>query len=241
MSFKGNIVIAGHSSFSWALVEQLAPAIRGRLYFVLPDHDQATEASLEANVIAVHGQVTDTGVLDQLDLAHCSAFIASSREDEPNILAALYAKQHGAQHSFARVFNAEFMPLVSSLGVTPLQTSHTAAAFTALSLLKPAVSELVQLSSAGGRFVLEEIEAADYPELVGCRLGNLHAEHLHIIAVAQGGDVHLGYATVVSSDAKLIVMYDRQITSRFPQEMRGVAAQAAQRLSESLRVEKLVS
>ena len=228
MSFKGNIVIAGHSSFSWALVAQLAPIIRGRVYFVLPDHDQATEASLEANVIAVHGQVTDTEVLDQLDLTHCSAFIASSREDEPNILAALYAKQHGAQRSFARLFNAEFMPLVSSLGVTPLQTSHTAAAYTALSLLKPSVSELVQLSSAGGRFVLEEIEAADYPELVGCRLGDLHAEHLHIIAVAQGGGVHLGYATVVDRDATLIVMCDRQIMSRLPQEMREVAAHAAQ-------------
>jgi trk system potassium uptake protein len=228
MPFKGNIVVAGHSSFSWALVEQLAPAIRGRLYFVLSDHDQATEASLEANVIAVHGQITDTGVLDQLDLPHCSAFIASSREDEPNILAALYAKQHGAERSFARVFNVEFMPLVSSLGVMPLQTSHTAAAYTALSLLKPSVSELVQLSSAGGRFVLEEIEAADYPELVGCRLGDLHAEHLHIIAVAQGGDVRLGYATVVNYDATLIVMCDRQIMSRLRQEMREVAAYAAQ-------------
>jgi len=229
MSFKGNIVIAGHSSFSWALVEQLAPSVRGRLYFVLSDHDQATEASLEANVIAVHGLVTDTEVLDQLDLAHCSAFIASSREDESNILAALYAKQHGAQRSFARVFNAEFMPLVSSLGVTPLQTSHTAAAFTALSLLKPSVSELVQPSSAGGRFVLAEIEAAEYPELVGCRLGDLHAEHLHIIAVAQGGDVHLSYATVVDRKATLIVMCDRQIMSRLRQEMREVAAYAAQR------------
>ena len=239
MPFKGNIVVAGHSSFSWALVEQLAPVIRGRVYFVLPDHDQATEASLEANVIAVHGQVTDTGVLDQLDLAHCSAFIASSREDEPNILAALYAKQHGAQRSFARVFNVEFMPLVSSLGVTPLQTSHTAAAYTALSLLKPSVSELVRLSSAGGRFVLEELEAADYPELVGCRLGDLHAEHLHIIAIAQGGGVHLGYATVVNRDATLIVMYDRQIASRLRQEMREVAAQAAPQPSRSSRAEKL--
>jgi len=232
MLFKGNIVIAGHSSFSWALVEQFAPAIRGRLYFVLPDHDQATEASLEANVIAVHGQITDTGVLDQLDLTHCSAFIASSREDEPNILAALYAKQHGAQRASARVFNAEFMPLVLSLGVTPLQTSHTAAAFTALSLLKPSVSELVQPACAGGRFVLEEIEAADYPELVGCRLGSLHAEHLHIIAVAQGGDVHLGYATVVNRDATLIAMYDRQITSRLRLEMRDVAARAAHEAPE---------
>jgi len=241
MSFKGNIVIAGHSSFSWALVEQLAPVIRGRVYFLLPDRDQATEASLEANVIGVHGQVTDTGVLDQLDLTHCSAFIASSREDEANILAALYAKQHGVQRSFARVFNPDFMPLVSSLGVTPLQTSHTAAAYTALSLLKPSVSELVQLSSDGGRFVLEEIEAADYPELVGCRLGDLHAEHLHIIAVAQGGGVYLGYATVVDRDATLIVMYDRQITSRLRQEMREVAAHAARQPARGSRAKKLVT
>ena len=103
-----------------------------------------------------------------------------------------------------------------------------AAAFTALSLLKPAVAALVQMSPSEGRFGLEEIEAKEYPELVGCRLGNLHAENIHIVAVAQGDDVHLDYTTVVDPAAKLIVIYDRQITPRLRQEMRRVAAQAGE-------------
>lgn len=231
MAFQGNIVVAGHSSFSWALVERLAPAVKGRLYFVLPDHDRALEASLEAHVVAVEGQITDTEVLDQLSLEQCAVFVAASREDETNILSALYAKQQGVPRVFARVFQPEFMSLVASLGVTPLQTSHVAAGFTALQLLKPSVAQLVSPSPGGGHFVLDEVRAADYPELVGCRLGNLQGERLHIIAVAQGGDLHLGYATVVEAGARLIVLCNEQITQTLKQEMRKVAAQAVRRMS----------
>jgi Trk K+ transport system NAD-binding subunit len=43
------------------------------------------------DVVAVHGDLTETAVLDQLDLAHCHTFIAASREVQDNILAALAA------------------------------------------------------------------------------------------------------------------------------------------------------
>lgn len=68
--------------------------------------------------------------------------------------------------------------------VIPFQISHTAAAFTAIDILKPAVAELVSLTR--GQFDLEEILASDFSELMGCRLGNLQEEQLHIIAVAKG-------------------------------------------------------
>ena len=208
---------------------QLAPVVRGRLYFILADEDKALEASLEENVVAVRGQITDTEVLEQLDLPQCDVFVAGSREDEPNILAALYAKQQGAARVFARVFQADFMPLVASLGVTPLQTSHMAASFTALQLLKPAVARLVSMSTEGGRFALAELDAVDYPELLGCRLGNLQGEQLHVVAVAEGDRLQLGYATLVERGTKLIVIYDKAIGSSLKHEMRKVAAQATHR------------
>ena len=199
MSAKINIVIAGYSTFTWNLASQLRGQISGRLYFVLPDWDQAMEASLQGDVIGVRGDITDTDVLDQLDLPNCHTFIAGSREEEVNVLSALYAKNKGAQNACARVFETKFIPLLESVGVTPIQTSHTAAAFMAIGILKPAVADLVSLTQ--GQFDLEEILAADYPELVGCRLGNLQGEQLHIIAVATGGISVLGYNALV--EAKL--------------------------------------
>jgi trk system potassium uptake protein TrkA len=189
------------------------------------------EAGLQENVIAVRGDITDTDVLDQLDLANCHTFIAGSREDELNVLSALYARNQGAQNVYARVFEIKFSVLLESVGVTPIQTSHTAAASMALSILKPAVSELVSLT--GGQFDLEEIRAADYAELIGCRLGNLQAEQLHIVAVAKGSDIMLSYSTPVEADSKLIIMYDKKIKQHLHQELRQVAAQAARRLRHS--------
>jgi trk system potassium uptake protein TrkA len=219
-----NVVIVGYSTFSWELAAQLKGQIDGRLYFVLPDWDQAMEASLEGNVIAISGEITDTTILDQLDLEHCHTFVAGSREDQANVLSALYAKNSGTQWVYARVFETKFIPLLEPLGIMPIQTSHTAAAFMAISILKPAVAELVSLTQ--GQFALEEIQAADFAELIGCHLGNLQGEQLHIIAVAKGEDTFLSYNTLVESDSRLIIIYDKRIRRRLHQEIRKVAVQA---------------
>jgi len=222
-----NVVIVGDSVFSWELAMQLRGQIRGRLYFVLPDPEKAMDASLERDIVAIRGDVTDTEVLDQIDLADCYAFVAGSREEEGNVLSALYALNRGASKVYARVFEAKFVSMLESLGVIPIQTSHTAAASMAISILKPAVADLVSLTHS--QFALEEIRAGEFPELVGCELGNLQGEHLHIIAVAQGNETRLSYHTPVEQDSKLIIIYDKSIRRRLRQELRAVAAQAAQR------------
>ena len=224
MEAKMNVVIVGYSTFSWELAAQLKGQISGRLYFVLPDWDQAMEASLQEDVIAISGDITDTAVLDQLDLENCHTFVAGSREDQSNVLCALYARNKGARHVYARVFEIKFMPLLESVGITPIQTSHTAAASMAISILKPSVAELVSL--ARGQFDLEEIQAADFPDLVGCRLGNLQGEQLHIIAVANADEIRLSYDTVVEPDSKLIIIHDHRVRDRLRQELRKVAAHA---------------
>jgi Trk K+ transport system NAD-binding subunit len=223
-----NIVVAGDSAFSWALVDQIKGQIEGRLYFVLPDSEQALEASLVGDVVAVRGDITDAETLDELELASCHSFVAGSRQDEDNVLSALYAKNKGAKHVRARIQQPKLIPLLTSLGITPIQTSHTAAASIAIDILKPAVSELVSLTQ--GQFVLEEINAREFPELVGCRLGNLQGEYLHIIAVAQGGCTLLSYNVRIEPDAKLIIICDKSIRHRLRQELRKVAAQASARL-----------
>jgi trk system potassium uptake protein TrkA len=228
MSNKINAIVVGYSTFSWELVEQLKDQIGGRLYYVLPDWDQAMEASLEAKITAVRGEITDTSVLDQLNLEDCHIFVAGSRQDEANVLSALYAKNKGAKEVYARVFESKLMPLLESIGIRAIQTSHTAAAFMAINLLKPAVADLVSLTR--GQFDLEEIEVGDFPELLGCRLGNLQGEQLHIIAVAKGGDIFLSYNTLVEPGSKLIIIYNHQIKRRLRQEVGNVAVQAAQRL-----------
>jgi trk system potassium uptake protein TrkA len=220
-------VIVGYSTFSWELAQQLKEEVEGRLYFVVQDPRIAMEASLDAHIIAIEGDLTDTAVLDQLDLDRCQTFVAGSREGEANVLSGLYAKTKGARHVYARVFEAKFIPLLDSLGIVPIQTSYTAAALVALSVRKPAVSELVSLTK--GQFDLDEIEVREFPELVGLRLGNLQGERLHIIAVAQEGQTWLSYNTVVEREAKVIIIYDKAIKRQLHQELRKVAAQAVRR------------
>jgi Trk K+ transport system NAD-binding subunit len=225
MAVETNVVVAGYSDFTWALVARLRGEVKGRLYYVLADADRAIEASLQVDVLGVRGEITDTDVLDELDLADCHTFVAGSEEEEANVLSALYAKNAGAHHVYARVFDVKLTHLLESVGITPVVTAHTAAGFMAVRILKPAVADLV--SQTRGQFELEEIQASDFPELLGCRLGNLQGELLHIVAVAQGNQTWLSYNTLVEEDCRLIIIYDRQIRKRLRQEIRRVASVAA--------------
>ncbi|MCJ7735708.1 MAG: NAD-binding protein [Anaerolineae bacterium] len=221
MADKKNIVVAGYSRFSLALVGELNGQIKGRLYFVTPDFDQAMEASLHQDVVAIKGEITDITVLDQLNMAECRTFVAGSREDEANVLCTLYAKNQGAEKVYARVLETKLSPLLESVGITPIQTSHTAAAFMAISILKPAVAELVSLTH--GQFDLEEIDAASVPALADCQLGNLQGKQLHIIAVAKDGNIELGYNAKIEPDSKIIIIYNHSIKGRLQQELHKVA------------------
>jgi Trk K+ transport system NAD-binding subunit len=224
---SGSIVIAGYSAFTWALVTRLRGEVKGRLYYVLADVERAMEASLLVDVLGVRGEITDTDVLDQLDLGDCHTFVAGSEEEQANVLSALYAKNKGARYVYARVYDVKLTHLLESVGITPVVTAFTAAGFMAIDILKPAVADLVSLGR--GQFELEEIQASDFPELLGCRLGNLQGELLHIVAVAQGDKTWLSYNTLIEEDCRLIIIYDRQIRKRLRQEIRRVAEGAVQK------------
>jgi trk system potassium uptake protein TrkA len=222
MDKKINIVIAGESSFCWYLVNQLKDEVTGRLYFLLEDKQQAMEASLLENVIAISGDITDTEVLDQLDLRNCHTVVVGSKEERANIMAALYAKNEGAQHVYARVFEEKVSKLLESLGVTPIITAYTAAAFSAISILQPSVARIVNLTE--DNFVMVEIEADQFSELIGQRLGNLHSEHLHVIALKNNHTISLGYEDKVEVGSTLIAICDRQIRGKITQEVRKIIA-----------------
>lgn len=220
MNKKINIVVAGDSSFSWYLVNELKNEVTGRLYFVLEDKEQAIEASLLENVIAITGDITDTDVLDQLDLAECHTVVIGSKEERANIMAALYAKNEGAQNVYARVFEEKVSNLLKSLGVTPIITASTAASFSAVNILQPSVARIVNLTE--DNFSMTEIEADQYAELVGHHLGNLHSEHLHVIAIQNNHNIFLGYNHKVEVGSKLIAIYDKQIKGKIHQEIRQI-------------------
>ncbi|NMC53423.1 MAG: TrkA family potassium uptake protein [Chloroflexi bacterium] len=233
MEKKLNVVVIGDSTFAWAMVSALRKKISGHLYFLLPERDQAVEASLLENVIAINGNPSDPEVLDQLDLENCHTFIAGSREDDTNVLCALYARNKGAKNIYARVFETRFTALFESVGITPIQTSETAAAFLSIRILKPDVADLVDL--AQGQFDLDEIDVARVPELVGCHLGNLQSDYLNTIAIAKDGKTHLGYKTLVEKGSKVLVIYERSLGKEVLKELRRVALIAKDHASQSDR------
>jgi trk system potassium uptake protein TrkA len=224
MRAKMNIVVAGDSSFCWDLVKLLKDEIEGRLYFLVLDHDMALEASMMENVIVVEGSMTDLNILQQLELEHCDTFIAGAKEERSNVLCALYARNAGAKKVYARVFETDLDQLLESVGIIPVLTAKTAAAFSAIQILQPSVAELVSLTT--GTFGMIQIDAAEVPEVIGHQLGNLDGEDLNIVALDQGGQVKLSYKSIVTEDSKLLVIYDTRIKDHLKREIKKIAKAA---------------
>jgi Trk K+ transport system NAD-binding subunit len=231
MQKKLNLAVIGDSTFSWSMVQKLRGKINGRLYFLLPEREQAIEASLLDNVVALNGNLTDPQVLDKLDLETCHTFIAGSREDDSNVLCALYARHKGAKNIYARVFETRFHALFESVGIIPVQTSEMAADFLSIRILKPDVAALVSLSQ--GQFDLDEVDVSRVPDLVGCRLGNLQSDHLNTIAIAKEGKTHLGYKTIVEEGSKVLVIYERALGKNLIKELQQIAHVAKKHINRT--------
>lgn len=227
MGTRMNVVVAGYSNFSWNLIDQLTGQYSGRLYFVLPEREKAMEAGLDERIIAIHGDMTDPSILTQLHLDDCHTFVAGSRAEEANILSALFARENGVAHVYARIFDGRLRAMLESMRIIPILTSQTAAMQTAIEILRPAVADLVSISR--GTFDMIEIQASDFPDLIGCAQGELQGEQLNIIAVVNQGEIDLSHHTLVQRDSNLIVIFRSEIRSDMKRELKRVAKNAARK------------
>ncbi len=125
--------MAGDSSFSWYLVNELKDEVTGRLYFVLEDKEQAIEASLLENVIAITGDITDTKSWTSWTWQSATPSSWVPRKSAPTSWPP-YMPKKKRPHVYARVFEEKVSNLLESLGVTPIITAATAASFSAVDI-----------------------------------------------------------------------------------------------------------
>ncbi len=112
-----NVVIVGASRIGMELSQRLNTGGR-RVTLIEPNHDKAQEAAdflVKVNVL--HGDPTDTHVLEEAAIDDCDVFCAMSDDDQVNMLTSLLAKKHKVSHTAALVRHPEFVSVLDSLGI----------------------------------------------------------------------------------------------------------------------------
>lgn len=79
------------------------------------------------NVVVLHGDGTDIGMLEEENLDDMDAFVTATGIDEQNLLLALTAKQRGIKDVISKVSREDYLALIQNMGVdmvlNPLEIS----------------------------------------------------------------------------------------------------------------------
>jgi trk system potassium uptake protein len=206
-----DVVIFGAGRIGLPLARDLEAAGRFRVTLMERDPERARYAAEQLSGVTV---LHEEGVGKDALLAHgvdrAGAFVACAGDDRANLLAALHAKQVGAELCLSVVSREEFIPLVDALGIDAAVSPRLV---TAEAILRGVRGENVHAMHLllGGSEVLE-VEAQ-----AGCRAESRTVEQAssmartHVAAIVRDGAVLMpGPRERVKAGDRVILFSPRQ-------------------------------
>ncbi len=156
------VVIAGGGDVGWRLARHLERT--DRQVVVIEENDERADecsATLTKSMV-VSGNALDRSVLDEIGITHDTAIVASTGNDENNIIACLLAQKLGAAFGVALISKPEYVSIINEAGlldraVSPyLATMNAILRFVrgtsvrAITLLQNVPGELLEVHVSGG-------------------------------------------------------------------------------------------
>ena len=111
------IIVSGDTLTSIHLADALKP-LAGQVLLIDPDPEHGRlAASMLDGVEVLHGDCTNSDVLQEIHVRGADYFIATSNDTEDNIMSCLLAKNEGTKRTIAIRNNERYVDLFSSLGI----------------------------------------------------------------------------------------------------------------------------
>ncbi len=111
------VVIFGATTAGRRLAQVLEPKLES-VVLIDPSEDRTElAAAILKKTMVLRGEGTDLEVLQEASIDKADAFVALSDDDEANLLASLLARRHGAKRLIVQAANAEYVPVLDSIGI----------------------------------------------------------------------------------------------------------------------------
>jgi len=189
------------------LVAEKLKSTGARVHVIERDPDRARHlAEVLDNVRVLHGDITDSDVLDEADLPRIELVAALTGEDDANILASVYAKAAGVPETIAVVHRLNFLDLLEQVGVDAALSPRTA---TANGVLRFVRGDLAQVTTfLQGQVELLEFEIHSGSEADGRTIKDLGLPRTVLIgAVVRDGRAQIarGRTTLRKGDHVIVM------------------------------------
>lgn len=169
--FKGNearhrsVYIMGGSSIALYLAQALEKRRRDVKLFERKSSRCEELAAVLKKTEIVCRDVTSRNVLEQEHVETADVFVATTRDDERNIVTSVLAKEMGAHQSISVVHQPDFAPLVRKLGIDHAVTPRVCLADRVLKLLGQEKVSSLAILHGGQVEILEFVVTGDTPVL----------------------------------------------------------------------------
>lgn len=170
-----------------------------------PDRARMLAERLDG-VRVLNGDITDSDVLDEADLARVELVAALTGEDDANVLASVYAKSAGVPETIAVVHRLNFLSLLDQVGVDAALSPRTATANGVLRFVRGGLAQVATFLQ--GEIELLEFELHSDSHADGKLISDLHLPREVLIAsVVRDGRAQIarGRTTLRKGDHVIVI------------------------------------
>lgn len=118
------------------------------------DYELSNELAGDLDALVVHGNGTKSQVLDEVNIEDADYFIATTGNDEANLLSCILVRKYNVPHIIARVSNPDHEEAFKEVGIEQvISPERAAAAHLQRLVMKPNVAELTSIGKGDAEFM----------------------------------------------------------------------------------------
>lgn len=155
------------------------------------------------DVMVLHGDATDTSLLEEENLDEMDAFVAATGFDEENLLLALIAKQRGVEDVISKVSHQSYKDLIEKMGVDMALNPLDIVASTILRYIQGSKKVIASLLIQGQAEIMEII-ASNEMKLANVPLKDVNLPDGVLIAA-----IHRGQQVIIPNGDTRILEDDK--------------------------------
>ena len=194
------LMILGGSDTTKQTVSLLPKSISTRIFEKSQKRCEEFNRVIDTDhIMMIHGDGTDTDLLEEENIDKCDAFAALTDNSEKNILACVMAKQKGVRKTVAIVENTDYISMAENLGIgTILNKKTIAASHIYRMLLKADTTSVKSLTVANA-------DVAEFPVMENAKVTRHPIKDLNLPAsINIGGIVRNGRGILPNGNTQIL-------------------------------------
>lgn len=211
MDVAKDVVIFGGGRIGFNTARLLEEESRFYVTLIERDEKQATHlAKRLPHTLVVHGNGMQENILEECRLSTKDVAIATTNDDEDNILLSLLAKKHEIRKTLAVIYNTSYCSFVSNLGVDVIVDPNSVSISTIIGYIrKGLVKSVYSLGSKVGDVM--EITALETSKVVNVPFSKIKQyKGVRICAVIQKGELIVPFPVFkIKKDDTVIVFVEQ--------------------------------